>query len=177
MRQAFLLYLFLLTGIWSCSRKEVVQPSTPFNIGSTGVINGTLSTAYTCDGQSVSPPISWSNAPSGTKSFAITMHHIPPTGEKHVYYVLYNIPLSINLIPENNTSIGTFGVNTVNGRNSYTPPCSQGPGPKTYVLTVYALSSSSVSIPASTKVTMDVLLDAISTITTGKAEMSMIYSR
>ncbi|OIN60691.1 YbhB/YbcL family Raf kinase inhibitor-like protein [Arsenicibacter rosenii] len=176
---AGLLILTLLTLLAACRRSEPAQPDSGnvLTLQSTGVTNGILSTRYTCDGQSIAPPLSWSGAPASTKSYAITMHHIPPTGEKHVYYILYNLPASVVMLPENNTTTGTFGINTVNGRNSYSPPCSQGPGPKTYVLTVYALSVPSVTMPATTKVTMDVLLDAINPSVVGKAELPVVYSR
>lgn len=162
--------------------KKDTQEPTPANNGmftlqSTGVTNGELAAKYTCDGQSYAPPLTWVNAPSGTKSFAITMHHIPPTGDKHVYYLLYNIPSTITSLPENNTTIGLFGINTVNGKNTYTPPCSQGPGAKTYVLTVYALSEQPTLNVAPSKLTMDILTEAMSKITLAKSELSVNYTR
>ena len=163
----------------NCAKEEVDNPvnTNVFTLESSGVVNGVLDKKYTCDGQSYAPPLAWKNAPSGTKSYAIIMHHIPPTGEKHVYYVVYKLPLTVNLLPENNTTIGSFGVNTVNGKNSYSPPCSQGPGAKTYIITAYALSAEPV-IPATTaKVIMDVVLDAIKSTTLAKSELSVSYTR
>ncbi|MFN8355901.1 MAG: YbhB/YbcL family Raf kinase inhibitor-like protein [Spirosomataceae bacterium] len=162
----------------SCSKETTQTPTNEvFKTESSGVKNGILDAKYTCDGSSISPPISWGAVPVGTKSFAITMHHIPPTGDKHVYYLLYNIPATVTSISENNTSIGSFGINTVNGKNSYTPPCSQGPGPKVYVITVYALSAQPVINQAASKVTMDVLTEAMANITLSKSELSVTYSR
>lgn len=172
--------LIVLVLFFGCQKPE--DEATPANTGtftleSSGVVNGVLDKKYTCDGQSYSPPLSIKNLPNGTKSIAYTMHHFPPTGEKHVYYVLYKIPATTLSIPENNTTLGSFGVNTVNGKNSYTPPCSQGPGAKIYIITAYALSAEPV-IPASTsKVTMDILLDAIKNSTLAKAELSVSYTR
>lgn len=123
--------------------------------------NGIYPQKYTCDGQSISPAIEWKGEPPGTKSFAITMHHFPPTGEKHVYMVVYNIPPNTKLFPENSTNLGIWGINTVNNKNGYAPPCSQGPGLKSYILTVYALSEIIPSFPAGTKVSMDVLIDTM----------------
>jgi phosphatidylethanolamine-binding protein (PEBP) family uncharacterized protein len=162
--------------------KKDTQEPTPadngmFTLQSTGVTNGVLAAKYTCDGQSYAPPLSWTNAPTVTKQFAITMHHIPPTGDKHVYYLLYNIPSTITSLPENNTTIGLFGINTVNGKNTYTPPCSQGPGAKIYVLTVYALSEQPVISVAPSKLTMDILTEAMSKITLVKSELSVSYTR
>ena len=53
--------------------------------------NGTIPVRYTCDGEGISPPFSWSNVPEGPRSFAL----IPddpdaPTGT-YTLRVLYNI--------------------------------------------------------------------------------------
>lgn len=138
---------------------------------------GTLPEKYTCDGGRASPPLAWSNPPAGTKFFAITMHHIPGPGDKHVYLVIYNIPASILSLPENGRDIGIFGINTVNGKQEYTPPCSKGPGPKLYTMTAYALSSEAkLDVPASA-VTMDLLLAAIKDKTLATAVMNVTYDR
>ena len=50
--------------------------------------NGTYPKLYTCDSTGISPTISWKDAPVGTTAYAITMHHIPPTGANHVYLAL-----------------------------------------------------------------------------------------
>lgn len=168
--------LFLM----NCAKEEAVETPTNtgvFTLESSGVVNGVLDKKYTCDGQSFAPPLTWKNAPAGTKSFAVLMHHIPPTGDKHVYYVVYKLPSTVTSLHENNTSIGSFGVNTVNGKNSYTPPCSQGPGAKIYVITAYALSTEPVIPASTTKVTMDIVLDAIKATTLAKSELSVSYTR
>lgn len=139
--------------------------------------NGTFPKIYTCDSTGISPKLSWANAPVGTTSFAITMHHIPPTPPNHVYMVLHNIPSTVTSIPDAVSGIGLFGINTVNGQTSYTPPCSQGPGPKLYTITVYALSSPPVfSVPQS-QVTMDILLNAIGSKTLATSVMNVTYTR
>jgi phosphatidylethanolamine-binding protein (PEBP) family uncharacterized protein len=105
------------------------------------------------------------------------MHHVSGPGDKHVYFVLYNIPATVTSIPEAVSGIGLFGINTVNGNTSYTPPCSQGPGDKLYTFTVYALSSAPVFSVPQTQVTMDLLLSAISTKTLGTSIINITYAR
>lgn len=139
--------------------------------------NGVYPKLYTCDSTGISPGLQWSNAPVATKSYVITMHHIPPTGDKHVYLVVYNIPASILSIPDNSKSIGNWGINTVDGKNSYTPPCSQGPGAKVYILTMYALSSDANLSFLTSKVTMDMLYTEIKTKIVDSAVMSVTYTR
>jgi phosphatidylethanolamine-binding protein (PEBP) family uncharacterized protein len=95
----------------------------------------------------------------------------------HVYWVLYNIPRVVSNLPENVTGIGTLGINSKNGRQEYTPPCSQGPGPKIYTYTVYALSTEPKLTVAANAVSRDILLAAIKDITLASAELNVVYSR
>lgn len=132
---------------------------------------------YTCDSLGISPGLQWSGAPAGTNSFAITMHHIAKDGEKHVYMVVYDIPKNSNQIPDAVKGIGQWGVNTVNRQNNYTPPCSKGPGPKTYLITVYALSDKPNLTGSKGSITMDNLLDAIKPITLASSVIEVTYSR
>ena len=168
-------FLFL-----SCKKKDSSNNPIPVNFiasSSTFVNNGTYPKLYTCDSTGISPTIKWESAPAGTRSFAITMHHIPPTGDKHVYMVLYDIPSTISSIPEAVNNIGKWGINTVNGQNKYTPPCSVGPGPKVYIITVYALSAAPVITIPQQQVTMDVVLSAIAPLKLASSEISVTYTR
>ena len=91
--------------------------------------------------------------------------------------LVYNISNSVSSLTEKTANVGLFGINTVNGKTEYTPPCSQGPGAKLYVLTVYALSAEPLLGVEKSKVTMDILLDSISKTTLGTAVMNVNYSR
>lgn len=147
-----------------------------FTLSSTAVANGgALPATYTCDGASQSPPLAWSGAPAGTQSYALSMHHIAPDAT-HYYWTVYNIPASVSAIPANNTSIGTYGANSVNPNLAYAAPCSRGPGLKNYTITLYALSAAP-TIAAGTTVTRDVLLAAIADRTLAASALNITYSR
>jgi phosphatidylethanolamine-binding protein (PEBP) family uncharacterized protein len=161
-----------------------VSTSTFTLLSSAFVDNGDLPKEYTCDGASASPPVNWVNAPAGTKSLTLIMHTVvgptpgmPGLFDTHTYIILYNIPPTTTSIPKNVSGIGLFGINTVNGKTSYTPPCSQGPGAKLYTLTVYALSAEPVLTVAQTAVTRDIMLAAMSKITLGQAAINVTYTR
>ncbi len=142
--------------------------------------NGNFPKLFTCDSSGFSPGLQWSNAPTGTNSYAITMHHFPPsypTEDKHVYFVLYNIPSSVTSLSDNSKSIGSFGINTVDRKNTYTPPCSQGPGAKVYILTLYALSAAPTVSVSSSQVTMDILLAGIRNKILDSTVMTVTYTR
>ncbi|NBT07384.1 MAG: hypothetical protein EBS98_01155 [Chitinophagia bacterium] len=191
MKKSISIYLFFLVLV-SCQKSTntintLVNTSTisasptianQLKFSGNGFIhNGIYPKLYTCDSLGISPGLQWSNAPTTTNSYAITMYTIPPTGEKHVYIVLYNIPSSTTSIPDNSKSIGVFGINTVDGKTTYTPPCSQGPGPKIYVLTLYALNAQPTITVPNTQVTMDILLAGIKNKIVDSAVMSVTYTR
>lgn len=132
---------------------------------------------YTCDGVSATLPLEWSGEPAGTAAFALIMHHEASPTDIHWYWVLYNLPANVRNLPKNVSGIGILGTNSVNDRNEYAPPCSQGPGIKAYTYTIYALSSYPVISVSQTEVTRQVLLDAINGITLTTAKMTVYYSR
>lgn len=139
--------------------------------------SGRLPTEYTCDGASSTLALNWSGAPTGTQGYAVTMHHVAGPEDIHWYWEVYDIPASVTSLPKNMTGIGQLGNNSVNGQLAYTPPCSKGPGDKTYTYTVYALSAQpQLSVPAA-EVDRDTLLAAIKDITLASAELPVVYAR
>ena len=69
------------------------------------------------------------------------MHHLDPEGKTKWYWTLYNIPADVGSLPKDVQGVGSLGNNSLNRSVGYAPPHSKGPGAKTYVLTVYALSA------------------------------------
>jgi Raf kinase inhibitor-like YbhB/YbcL family protein len=58
---------------------------------------GEIPTRYTCEGQDVSPPLAWSEPPSGTESLALVVDDPDAPDPKApkmtwVHWVLYNLP-------------------------------------------------------------------------------------
>jgi phosphatidylethanolamine-binding protein (PEBP) family uncharacterized protein len=138
---------------------------------------GQLPKDYTGDGTSSTLPLEWSGAPAGTRSYALIMHHIDPEGIAKWYWTLYNIPPNIQSLPKNAKGVGVLGNNSVSGRTEYAPPHSKGPGAKTYIYTVYALSASlELTVPPS-KVNREVLLAAVKDRILGSAELKVVYAR
>src|SRR4030065_486318 len=54
----------------------------------------------TCVGQDVSPPLSWSDQPAGTKSFALISDDPDAPVGTWVHWVLWNIPASARALDE-----------------------------------------------------------------------------
>lgn len=98
-----------------------------------------LPVEFTGDGDGISPPLQWNGAPAGTKGYALIMDHVTPDGDRKWYWTVYDIPGSALSLPKNVTDIGKLGTG-FKGDIGYEPPMSKGPGAKTYVITLYALS-------------------------------------
>ncbi len=141
-----------------------------------GVDGGTLPTEYTGDGSGYSPALSWSNAPAGTREFALMMTTLPIDGKTKWNWVLYNIPGNMTCLVKNSSGVGVSGVGSHGSTMAYQPPHSQGPGTKLYTFTLYALSASP-TLPAADQVTGEVLTEAISPITLGSASLNLSYTR
>lgn len=90
--------------------------------------------------------------------------------------MLYHIPASVTSLAEE-TTIGTAGVSTDGPELKYYPPCSSGPGEKTYTFTLYALSGTpKFSVPES-QVTGVILNNAISPLIISSSQVNVTYTR
>ena len=142
-----------------------------------GADGTTLPAEYTCDGAGSTIALSWSNAPSGTREFALMMTTLPGDGTTKWNWVLYGIPSTTTGLAKNSSGVGTLGVGSDGPQAAYQPPCSQGPGAKLYTFTLHALSASpSLPVPAN-QVTGAVLTAAIANITLGSASLKLSYTR
>lgn len=106
-----------------------------------------------CNGNNISPPLEWSNAPEGTQSFAVTVHDpdAPKIGGWW-HWAVVNIPPNICFLDEgssnmNNLPTGAIEVKTDFGDIHYGGPCPpKGDTPHHYIFTVYALKKSQVHL-------------------------------
>jgi Raf kinase inhibitor-like YbhB/YbcL family protein len=102
--------------------------------------------AADCGGRNRSPELSWTNAPSGTKSFAVIMHDPDaPVAGGFYHWVVYNLPSSTHELGNGaNLHAGQLG-NTSLGKPGYYGPCPP-PGPAHhYDWTVYALDVATIT--------------------------------
>ena len=162
----------------SDSGAPISQVSGSFVLRSSALTNGgTLPKEFTGEGAGATPPLEWSGAPAGTKSYALIMHHTDARSEYISYWVLYNIPADVQSLPKDAKGIGTLGVNSRGHRAGYAAPHSAGPGARTYVFTVYALSSAPPLSVASSDVGHEELLAAIKDKILASADLSVSYTR
>ncbi len=153
------------------------KPNDTFILTSPEVENGgTLPMDYTGDGSGATLPLSWTGAPTGTKSFALIMDHLTPDNTMKYYWTLWNIPATTTEIPKNAKDVGKIGTG-FNGHIGYEPPHSKGPGAKTYVLTVYALSEPLQISQSANEVDRDALLSAMKDKVLASASLNVVYTR
>jgi Raf kinase inhibitor-like YbhB/YbcL family protein len=116
---------------------------------------GMIPAKHTCDGREVSPPLHWSEAPTDTKSFALICDDPDAPAGTWVHWVIFDIPATVNSLPENmprQEDIPGFGRN---GRNTgrslgYDGPCPPG-GTHRYYFKLYALDTLLNLKPGATK--------------------------
>jgi Raf kinase inhibitor-like YbhB/YbcL family protein len=106
---------------------------------------GAIPTRYTCDGPDVSPPLSWSSVPDGTRSLALIADDPDAPSGTFVHWVIYNLPPDMRRLPEdvpNRETLPSGARQGVNGAGSigYMGPCPPS-GAHRYFFKVYALDT------------------------------------
>src|SRR5512139_2546407 len=104
---------------------------------------------YTCDGNDASPPLAWSGAPAGTKSFVLIVDDPDAPDPNHprqvwVHWLLYNLPADCTNLAEG-AGAGHLPPGTQTGRNDWNRTGYGGPCPPVgrhrYFHKLYALNS------------------------------------
>ena len=84
---------------------------------------------YTCDGQDVSPPLAWRDAPAGTQTFALVVDDPDAPKGTWVHWVVFNLPASVSRLPENASGPGALPAGATEGINGWGRPGYGGPCP------------------------------------------------
>ncbi len=117
---------------------------------------GEIPKVYTCDGKDISPPLEWSGAPEGTRSFALICDDPDAPVGTWVHWVLYNLPATTTMLPEAVPASRTIengacqGTNDF-GRIGYGGPCPPPGKLHRYFFKLYALDTQIDLPPGSTK--------------------------
>ena len=92
--------------------------------------NGSIPRVYTCEGEDISPDLSWSNLPAGTQSLALIVDDPDapdPAAPRMVYvhWVLYNLPADCTGLPQAVTDLPPGTLEGLNDwqRTGYGGPC------------------------------------------------------
>ena len=104
-----------------------------------------------CVGDNVSPQLSWSGAPDGTKSYALTM--VDPEGRGGLgvfHWVAYGIPANVTSFAEGEVSQETnkyVGGKSTQGVGFYSGPCTPPGSPHHYTFTIIATDLDAKELP------------------------------
>lgn len=99
---------------------------------------------FTCDGADVSPELSWTDAPSGTQSFALIADDPDAPAGTWTHWVLFNLPHATTSLGEGVSKIDELPGGERQGRNDfrkigYNGPCPPPGKPHRYFFKIYAL--------------------------------------
>ena len=111
---------------------------------------------YTCEGNDVSPPLEWTNAPANTRSFALIADDPDAPAGTWVHWVIYDLPANISALPEGVAKTQTIAGNAKQGMNDfrrigYGGPCPPPGKPHRYFFRIYALDTMPNLKPGATK--------------------------
>lgn len=97
---------------------------------------------YTADGEDISPPLRWQDIPEGTRSLALICEDPDAPHAAWDHWILYNIPPSISVLPEDLKSLPH---DIQSCHNSWGKPGYGGPNPPSgnhrYFFILYALDT------------------------------------
>jgi Raf kinase inhibitor-like YbhB/YbcL family protein len=152
MRFRLALFACVLAGMMAASADAAMVLTSP----TIGTDDGKLAVENAgpgpCGGKDLSPALSWSGAPAGTASFAITI--FDQDGQKGLgvsHWVAYGIAPTVTAIPTgfgSAPSAAYVGGNNTRGFPLYTGACPPvGDAPHHYVITLYALDLAPAALP------------------------------
>jgi Raf kinase inhibitor-like YbhB/YbcL family protein len=131
-------------------RTAVPKEAAHFRVTSPDLVHGTFpaasyANAFGCTGGNVPPRLSWSGAPAGTRSFAVTMFDPDaPTGSGFWHWSVRDLPATATSVPAG----AAAGANDA-GTTGYLGPCPPaGDRPHHYEITVLALDVPDAGVPA-----------------------------
>lgn len=130
---------------------------------------------YTCDGDDISPALTWKNAPANTQSFALIMDDPDAPMGTWDHWLIFNIPANMDHFEEDLRSLphGTHHGKNSWDRNDYGGPCPPDRIHR-YFFRLYALDT---TLSLNEGVTKKQILDAIQGHVLSTAELMGKYDR
>lgn len=186
LRVTVLAFLVVLGGISVAVRTRAksspaARSTVTFQLTSTGFETGqSIPARFTCSGENVSPPLHWSGAPAGTRSFVLIMDDPDAPAGVWVHWVLYDLPASQSSLPSLSAAASRLPGGGLEGRNNfrkigYGGPCPPPGRPHRYFFRLYALTVNSLSLPpGATRQQVD---DAMRGKILGEAELMGTFGR
>jgi len=102
---------------------------------------GRLPDRYTIAGRNISPPLSFTYLPAGTKSLALIMDDPDAAISTYTHWIIFNIPPQTSGFGENMQPAGALSGKNSSDRLGYKSPAPPSGKIHHYVFTLYALDS------------------------------------
>ncbi len=107
---------------------------------------GAIPKKFTCSGADVSPELSWAAPPAGAESVALIVDDPDAPVGTWNHWLLYNLPLSVHELPENQPRTADLASGALQGKNDfgkigYNGPCPPPGKPHRYFFRLYALDT------------------------------------
>ena len=159
MKKILLLILCLFTGGVVMSgaldkiEENIFKLTSDELINNSALPNAQVYNGYGCNGENMSPQLSWKNSPTNTKSFAIICHD-PDAPRQNGWYhwLVINIPNSVTSIKKNGKIDGSLETVTDFGAPGFGGACPPvGHGVHRYNFTVYALDIEKLNLQQDAK--------------------------
>ena len=113
---------------------------------------------FTCDGEDLAPPLAWSDAPAGTRSFALVMEDPDAARGTVAHWLLYDIPATTTVVWE---QAGAKALCNSFGQADYGGPCPPlDDGSHRYVFRLHALDVPTLDLHAGTRRALECSLHA-----------------
>lgn len=134
-----------------------VTPGT-FALTSTAfAANASIPAIHTCNGTNVSPPLTWTDAPAGTLSYAVVMRDLSLGAMPNYHWVIYDIPAATTSLPQAVQSAASPAIPagakqtywSFGAQYSYVGPCPPS-GTHDYQFTVYSFATATIPMGAPT---------------------------
>lgn len=105
---------------------------------------GEIPKKHTCEGQNVSPALSWADVPEGVRSFALIVDDPDAPMGTFVHWLLYDVPANTRALSESVTQGPSALAGAKQGKNGfgrlgYDGPCPPGGPAHRYYFALYAL--------------------------------------
>jgi Raf kinase inhibitor-like YbhB/YbcL family protein len=98
---------------------------------------GTIPQRYTCNGEGISPPLSWSGVPEGTRELALVVED--PDAGRFVHWTVLKIAPTQRRLEEGSAPPGAVETENSFGDPGWGAPCPpEGDEPHRYVFALYA---------------------------------------
>lgn len=153
-----------------------VAPS-PFQVFAPWQDGGPIDTRNTCDGEDVSPAVSWASPPDGTTELAVALVDESATAGDgpFVHWVLVGVDPDDISVFEGDVPVGAVQAVNSFGTIGYGGPCPpEGDAAHTYRLTLYALNQQNELADGTTATE---LLDFVEDVAIGAADLTGTYRR